>query len=159
MLVMCYKWEGRTPEPHKTTVPLTETGDSAPNTEDFLTAQRADRYCQQIAVAIGKPGSSYTYDRESSLVRRSKLYGGIQIEVPVELQPMLLSLVHFSVIEGHLGGRRMYDTFRRDFYWRHMVNGVHTTFRSSESLARMRGAQHKHQCHVKSFPPNGRWGS
>lgn len=50
--------------------------------------------------------------------------------VPVSLQPTSFS--HYAAVYGHSRGRRLYDTFGRDFYGAYVANYVYTTVRKCD---------------------------
>ena len=123
--------------------------------EELIAEQAKDEYCRSVAESVGKRSSSFAYDRNGVLVRKSRLDGTLQKVVPESLRARILYLSHYPRLAGHPGGTRMYYTMRRDFYWPLMANDVHATVRDCESCAKTRGTQYKHQRKMKMFPASG----
>lgn len=55
--------------------------------------------------------------------------GAAQKVVPSKLRARLLSHSHYSRLVGYLGGKRMDDIKRREYYWLQMARKVDTTVR------------------------------
>lgn len=105
--------------------------------------------------AIGETNSSFHVARNGILTRVSLLDNAAHKVVPASMQRQVLKCFHYSLLAGHPGARRMYDSIRREFYWPHMANDVYQVVKESNSCARMRGTRHAHQKHLRLFPANG----
>ncbi len=60
-------------------------------------------------------------------MRIAPLYGRSQIVLPQALRRRVLQVNHEPAASAHAGGKRMYETLRRGFYWPSMVADVYNT--------------------------------
>ena len=92
--------------------------------EEWVREQATDDYCQTVRSRLDRGELSSTLfllDHQGILVRVSPLDSSHQVIVPESLRPRLLSSSHYVAVAGHPGGRRMYETMRKKFYWPSMV--------------------------------------
>ena len=94
-------------------------------------------------------------DHQGILVRVSPLDDSNQVIVPESLRPRLLANGYYAAVSGHPGGRRMYETMRKKFYWPSMSMDVYTTVLQCDKCARNRVVFRKHANNLKLFPPRG----
>lgn len=59
-------------------------------------------------------------------------------------RPIILYLAHHLTLAGSSGERRVYDTFRREFYWPKMSTDVYDTVLHCQKFPIM-GTEIKHQ--------------
>jgi len=150
-----YEAEGPPPSIQIPEVLAVDASDPPPTTEEMILAQSEDKYCQQLTATVGTPGSIFDINRLGVLVRISKLDGAVQVVVPLSLQPKLLRLGHYSLLAGHPGSRRMYDTMRHEFYWPNMARDVYQVVLDCQSCAATQGTRHRHQKMMKLFQAKG----
>jgi len=85
---------------------------------EWLEEQRADEFCQNVLARQSAAKDSAFFEDEDGLLRRkATLDNAIQMVVPKSLRPRLLAMSHQSVIAGHPGQNKMYETMRRTYYW------------------------------------------
>lgn len=123
--------------------------------EEFLQAQRDDKFCRERSESVGDPKFCSGYDRYGVLVRKAILDGAQHKVVPERLRHRLLHLTHYPVLAGHPGGTRMYYTLRREYYWPQVASDVFSTVRNCRDCIRLRGTHFKHQKLMKLFFANG----
>lgn len=61
-------------------------------TEKILTGKKADQYFRKDATSVMTPGLYYSYLRQGLRLRQYKLYGTIEVIIPVDFKPTLLRL-------------------------------------------------------------------
>ena len=115
-------------------------------------AQQNDKFCQHVRSSLDLPDSPFGVTHEDILVRRSPLDGSLQKVVPFSLIPIILYHAHYPVHAGHPGGTRMYETIRREYYWRSMVNDIFQAAKDCRSCARVRGTRGHKQHELTLFP-------
>ncbi|CAN8069116.1 unnamed protein product [Agarophyton chilense] len=123
--------------------------------EKLLQAQVEDESCKETAQFVRTPGSLVDYERFGLLCRRSPLDGALQRVIPTSLRAPFLYLAHFPRLGGHPGGRRVYQTLRKFFYWPLMAQDLWQTARNRASCAQIRGSRASHQAKLKLFPAAG----
>lgn len=52
----------------------------------FFAGLSKDTYCKQAGDTVGKPGTKLKYDMKCLIVLSSRLYGSLQMVVPISLQ-------------------------------------------------------------------------
>ena len=72
--------------------------------------------------------------------------------IPEALKQRLLPSQHQSVLTGHPGSRRMYDTPRRYVYWPTMVLDVYNHVEQCPACVNNRLSKRGHTCTMKLFP-------
>lgn len=75
-----------------------------------------------------------------------------RIVVPVTLRQRVLHMGHHPKWAGHPGGRKMYYTLRRDWYWPSLALDCYSTVRACTTCAKTRIQLRKHTTHMKLFP-------
>ena len=123
--------------------------------DDLIREQRTDPYCRAMMEEVGKSGTQLEFNQHGLLCRYAPLDGSIQIVVPASLRARVSFLSHYLRLQGHPGTSKMYETMRRLYYWPHMASDVQQTVADSQSCARVRGTQHRHQKKLTSFPAAG----
>ena len=115
-------------------------------------AQANDRYCKHIRASLDIPGTPFGVTHQDILVRRSPLDGSLQKVVPFSLIPTVLYNAHYPVHAGHPGGTRMYETIRKEYYWRSMANDIFQAAKDCRSCAKVRGTRGNKQHLMELFP-------
>ena len=72
--------------------------------------------------------------------------------IPEALKQRLLRYQHQSVLAGHPGSRRMYDTLRRYVYWPTMVVDVYKHVEQCRACAKTRLSERRHTSTMRLFP-------
>eukprot|EP00171_Calliarthron_tuberculosum_P022127 IDg22127t1 len=63
---------------------------------------------------------------------------GFSAVIPEVLQPRVLHLFRYPQINGHPGGRKMYQTIRKQFYWPGVGLSCYQAVRACSACARER---------------------
>lgn len=106
-----------------------------PTLAQIRSAQSANAYCGSTLASIGSPNTRFNIDNDGVLVRESPLDGALRRVVCTSLCSCPLHIWYYSVLAGHPGIRRMYDSMSTDLYWSSMVNDVYTTVRDCRFCA------------------------
>ena len=122
--------------------------------DEILEEQKSDTFCQNvISKSSSKRRSSFFEDPDDGLLKRRCPYDGqVQIVLPETLRPRVLSLSHHSLLAGHPGQTRLYNTLRRTYYWPHMAADAFATVRNCQRCARNRIKLRKKTNFLKLFP-------
>ena len=72
--------------------------------------------------------------------------------VPHNLKQRVLHLSHYPKVAGHPGGRKLYKTLSRHFYWPSQALDCYATVRNCTECARERVKLRKHTKKLKLFP-------
>ena len=133
------------------TAPLLPTFEAIQLSE-WLEEQRNDDFCNRILSRQSeKTDSAFSEDEDGLLRRRALLDGAEQIVVPKTLKPRLLTMCHRSVLAGHPGQTRMYDTMRRTYYWPQMAADIAATVRDCGPVRRISYASVRGQTSSRYF--------
>lgn len=90
---------------------------------------------------------------EGLIVRRVEKES--QIVIPEVLRERFLYMTHYPVTSAHPGGRRMYTSLRRNFYWLRLALDCYTTVKQCSSCAQNRVLLRKHWKKLHLFPAHG----
>ena len=105
--------------------------------EELVREQTDDPYCQSILHAINHGAIlPFTEDETGALVRTVTV--NYQLVVPEKLRPRLLHYAHHALLAGAPGGRKLYTTLRRDYYWPSMAVQCYQTVRNCSECAKNR---------------------
>ncbi len=85
--------------------------------EEMLLEQSTDEFCQKVRQEINSGGETKFFEEEETGVLSRQCGPHKQVVVRKSLRQRLLHLAHYTKPGGHPGGRRMYKTLRRQFYW------------------------------------------
>ena len=77
----------------------------------------------------------------------------VQVVVPQSLKDGVLGLSHYAKLAGHPGGRKLYKTLRRHFYWPTMALAWYTVAKNCAACARARVKLRKNTKEMKLFTP------
>jgi len=72
-----------------------------------------------------------------------------QVVIPEALKQRLIRYQHQSVLAGHPGSRRIYDTLRQYFYWPTMVVDVYRHVEQCPARAKNRLSKRRHTSTIK----------
>ena len=96
--------------------------------------------------------SSFQLDEEGVLLCIAPFDNATQIVVPPTSRKRVLHNSHYSSTAGHPGGRSMYYTLRRQYYWPQMSSETCTTARQCDLCAKKLIRQQKIASKMKLFP-------
>ena len=121
--------------------------------DEILHEQKTDSYCQTILSTQNPKLRSSFFEGDDAILRRKCPYDGqIQIVLPETLRPRVLKLSHHSLMAGHPGQTRLYNTLRRVYYWPHMAADVFATVRNCTRCAKNRIKLRRRTNYLKLFP-------
>ena len=96
--------------------------------EELLREQLVDGFCTEICRRLnGGEVLPFDIDDEGLLTRSSGR--GNQIVIPQCLKERVLLINHYSLLNGHPGGRKLYHKIRKDFYWPALAVDCYVTVR------------------------------
>ena len=96
--------------------------------------------------------SPFKEDESGLLIRVSNLDGAQQIVIPRTLRNRLLHISHYPKQAGHPGGRKMFYTMRKYYYWPHMSIEIYNTVKQCEPCAKESIRLRKIAAKLKLFP-------
>ena len=119
--------------------------------EELIQEQTADHYCQSILSELnrGKP-LPFMEDDTGVLVRT--VTRNAQMVVPEKLRLRVLYYGHYALLAGAPGGRKLYTTLRRDYYWPSLAIDCYRTVRNCAECARNRIKLRKNSSKMRLFP-------
>lgn len=88
---------------------------------EFISALLIDADCRSSFASVGKLNIHFNVDSGVVLVLVSPMYGVSQPVVCASIRPGFSHLCHYSILAGHPGELRMYDSTRMKLYWTHIV--------------------------------------
>lgn len=98
--------------------------------------------------------SEFHFDHCRLLIHKSIVDEAKGVAVPESLRKQILYLSHHLTLSGHQIQRRIYDTLRQNYYWRHMVRDDYVTIIQCASFSR-KGSQYRHKGRLKFFSAKG----
>lgn len=120
--------------------------------EEVQRAQEADPFCINMRTRIQNGEEVPFQDDPTSGALMRNTYETPQLVIPKELQPRFLTLAHKCPTSGHLGGRKMYRTMRRQYYFPSMAIACYNTVRNCMECAKERVRIRKTVHYLKLFP-------
>ena len=134
----------------------TSNGDFEPlllpiNLEELLRSQLSDNFCASIRSRLNEgEGLPFALDADGVLCRTVQRVP--QIVVPHSLRSRVLHLSHYPKLSGHPGGRKMYKTLARHFYWPALAVDCYAVARNCSACARERVTLRSNSKKMKLFP-------
>ena len=129
--------------------------------QEIILGQAEDAFCKERLKeldVLSPPdpkwsGQAFFSGERNGLLCRHSVYGRkTQVVIPEALKQRLLRYQHQSVLAGHPGSRRMYDTLRRYVYWPTMVVDVYKHVEQCPACAMNRLSERRHTSEMKLFP-------
>jgi len=120
--------------------------------EEITRAQEDDAFCLKVRYRIEIGEDIPFKDSETSGALTRTVNETPQIVIPKKLQPRFLSLAHRSLTQGHVGGRKMYRSMRRQHYFPGMVVACYNVVRDCTTCAKERVRIRKTTHFLKLFP-------
>ena len=105
--------------------------------EELLRAQLEDDFCSKIRSRLNEGERlPFSVNEEGILIRVVHAYP--QIVAPLCLRSRILYMGHHALLAGHPGGRKLYYTLSRDYYWPSMAVDAYATVRVCVRCAKER---------------------
>jgi len=129
--------------------------------QEIILGQAEDAFCKERMKeldVLSPPDPKWSrqaffFREKNGLLCRHSVYGReIQVVIPEALKQRLRRHQHQSVLAGHPGSRRMYDTLRRYVYWPTMVVDVYKHVEQCPACAKNRLSKRRHTSTMKLFP-------
>ena len=121
--------------------------------DELVREQSKDEFClakrEELTANWYSP---FKEDDSGLLIRVSNLDGAHQIVIPLTLRNRLLHLAHYPKQAGHPGGRKMFYTLRKYYYWPSMSIDVYNTVKQCEACAKESIRLRKIAAKLKLFP-------
>ena len=121
------------------------------NREELLRHQLADDFCTHIRTRINR-GDDIPFETDDSGVLIRTVHAHPQVVVPHDLKSRVLHMGHHSKLAGHPGGRKMYYTLSRDYYWPALAVDAYATVRNCVRCAQERVKLVRKTKRLKLFP-------
>jgi len=132
----------------------------AVSARDIILGQAEDAFCQarlKELDALSPPDTTWSrqaffFREKNGLLCRRSMYGReTQVVIPEALKKRLLIHQHQSVLAGHPGSRRMYNTLRRYVYWPTMAVDVYKHVEQCPACAKNRLSERNHTTVMQLF--------
>ena len=104
--------------------------------EELATAQLSDAFCVQIRRRLNEGVVLPFGENEDGLLCRKVSHE--QIVIPHALKQRVLHIHHYSRLEGHPGGRKLYQSIRKDMYWPSLAVYCYATVKRCPTCAKNR---------------------
>ena len=111
--------------------------------EELIREQEADEFCKSIRTRISD-GAKIPFEDDPScgaLVRT--VTPNHQLVIPKTLQPRLLTLAHYSKVAAHPGGRKMYRTLQRHYFFPQLAVACYNTVQTVLPVPRKKSVRGK----------------
>jgi len=127
---------------------------------EIILGQAEDAFCQARLKELdvlsppdptGSHQAFFVREKNGLLCRRSVYGRKTQVVIPKALNKRLLTHQHQSVLAGHPGSRKIYNTLRRYVYWPSMVVDVYKNVKQCPACAKNRLSERKHTTVMKLF--------
>jgi len=129
--------------------------------QEIILGQAEDAFCKELLKeldVLSPPDpkwirQAFFFKEKNGLLCRHSVYGReTQVVIPGVLKQRLLRYQAQSVLAGHPGSRRMYDTLRRYVYWPTMVVDVYKHVEQCPACAKNRLSKRRHTSTMNLFP-------
>ena len=124
--------------------------------EELICEQAVDPFCSRIKedMDAGKTRRFTTEAEkfEGALCRTAAEF--VQVVTPQSLRDRVLGLSHYAKLAGQPGGRKLYNTLRRYFYWPTMALDCYAVAKNCAACAREREKLRRNTKEMKLFTPN-----
>ena len=123
--------------------------------EELIREKAVDPFCSRIKEEMDA-GKARTFtteaeELEGTLCRTAAEF--VQVVIPQSLRDRILGLSHYPKLAGHPGGRKLYKTLRRYFYWPTMALDCYAVAKNCAACARERVKLRKNTKEMKLFTP------
>ena len=119
--------------------------------EELLLSQRDDAFCKAIRERLNAGQHlPFLVNQDGLLVRTVEPHD--QIIVPEALRARILYIHHHAKLAGAPGGRRLYTSLRRHYYWPSMALDSYATVRNCPECAKNRLKLRRTSSALRLFP-------
>ncbi|CDF40830.1 unnamed protein product [Chondrus crispus] len=122
---------------------------------ELICEQAVDPFCNRIKEEMDtgkvRKFSMETEELEGTLCRTAADF--VQVVIPQSLRDRVLGLRHYAKLAGHPGGRKLYKTLRRYFYWPAMALDCYAVAKNCAACARERVKLRRNTKEMKLFTP------
>jgi len=120
--------------------------------EELLREQLNDPLCQKLRARLDKgEGIAYLDDIRTGVLTRIACAHD-QVVVPKKLRARILNMAHHSRAASHPGGKKMYRSLQRAYYWPSMAVDAYVTVKGCNECAKERVAARARNTQLKLFP-------
>ncbi|CDF32470.1 unnamed protein product [Chondrus crispus] len=123
--------------------------------EELIREQAVDPFCNCIKEEMDagkvRTFSMETEELEGTLCRTAAEF--VQVVIPQSVRDRVLGLSHYAKLAGHPGGRKLYKTLRRYFYWPTMALDCYAVAKNCAACARERVKLRRNTKEMKLFTP------
>ena len=120
------------------------------STEELHVCQQQDALCSDIRRRLNRGEVLPFGFNEDGLLCRTVQHE--QIVIPHALKARVLHIYHYARLAGHPGGRKLYNTIKRDMYWPAMAIDCYATVRRCSTCAKNRIKLRKNVSTLQLFP-------
>jgi len=129
--------------------------------QEIILGQAEDAFCKERLKeldVLSPPDPKWSrqaffFREKNGLLFRHSVYPReTRVVIPEALTQRLIRYQHQSVLAGHPGSRRMYDTLRRYVYWLTMVVDVYKHVEQCPACAKNSLSERRHTSTMKLFP-------
>lgn len=110
--------------------------------------------CNQHCQYIGFPSTVLIYERVRVLVRKALIDDAIQNVAPISLSTRIVNISQYSLLAGHPGESRKYNSLRRESHWSHTVRNLWTVVNNCTEHPRV-STEFIHQRKLELIPAAG----
>ena len=122
----------------------------------LLTEQLSDEFCSRICGRVNAGELiPFVIDDRGYLIRT--VCDPPQLVIPQSLRARLIHAGYHALLAGHPGGRKLYDVWRRHFYWPSMALESYNTVKNCVKCAKNRIKLRKHASPLKLSPQGRHW--
>ena len=122
--------------------------------EEIARHQMTDEFCTTIRQYLNQGEKiPFLVDDTGVLVRTVE--ADPQVVVPHAPKARVLNMGHHTTLAGHPGGRKMYYTLRKDYYWPALAVDCYATVRNCSDCARERVKLRRNSKRLRLFPAKG----
>ena len=123
-------------------------------TQELLSEQIKDEFCASVRSRLEEGVRLEFEDNPQTGVLERILPTHRAAVIPKSLQARLLNAEHYPVCAGHEGGRRMYTSLRRRYYWPRMAVDCYETVAACRKCSEERILLQKKASKLMPFPAN-----
>ena len=121
---------------------------------EMLREQERDPFCQRVRKTMDQDRRSAFRENPTTGVLERLLPSHTAVVVPYALQARILRMEHAPLAAGHVGGKRMYETMRKHYYWPRMALDCQDTARNCDACARERVTLQQKGTDLQPFAAN-----
>ena len=119
--------------------------------EEIAIAQLIDPFCANIRTRLNG-GEKLPFEEDDTGILSRLVTRNPQVVVPKTLRNRILHMAHHAKLAGCPGGRKLYTTLRRDYYWPAMAVDCYRTVRNCPDCAKNRLKLRRNASTLKLFP-------